>query len=180
MSDNSTSRAALEIALAGAAEAGADTDVFDIRALDLPMYRPGHGSVPAVVHDLASAFHAADGIIWSSPMYHGTVSGSFKNALDWLQVLAGHEPPYLSDKPIGLISMAGGTHALQAINTMEFVVRALRGLAVPLVVPVARSGQAFPTGSPADPALEMQLRALGSEVARLAERMVHRPILANR
>jgi NAD(P)H-dependent FMN reductase len=40
------------------------------------------------------------------------------------------EPPYLHDKVVGLISAAGGTQGLQAINTMEFVVRALRGWAV--------------------------------------------------
>jgi NAD(P)H-dependent FMN reductase len=27
-------------------------------------------------------------MIWSSPTYHGSVSGSFKNALDWLILLA--------------------------------------------------------------------------------------------
>jgi FMN reductase len=50
-------------------------------------------------------------LVWSSPLNHGTVSGAFKNALDWLQLLGDHEPPYLTDKVIGLVSTAGGTHA---------------------------------------------------------------------
>ena len=36
------------------------------------------------------------------------------------------DPPFLHDKVVGLISAAGGTQGLQAINTMEFATRALR------------------------------------------------------
>src|SRR6266542_5271286 len=64
-----------------------------------------------------------------------------KNALDWLHVLGQSDPQYLHDKVIGLISAAGGTQGLQAINTMEFSVRALRGWAVPYVVPVATAAR---------------------------------------
>ena len=52
---------------------------------------------------------------------------SSKNALDWLQPLSQRDPPHLTDKVIGLINTAGGTQGLQAVNTMEFIVRALRG-----------------------------------------------------
>ena len=101
-------------------------------------------------------------------MYHGTVSGAFKNALDWLDLLRDEDPPFLTDKVVGLISTAGGVQGLQAINTMEFVVRALRGMAVPLVAPVARAYRAFDDeGRIRDEAIEHQLQALGREVASL-------------
>ncbi|TDD04290.1 hypothetical protein E1292_19290 [Nonomuraea deserti] len=45
-------------------------------------------------------------MIRSAPRYHGTVSGSFKNALDWFEELAGLDPPFLTDKPVGLIATA--------------------------------------------------------------------------
>jgi FMN reductase len=100
-------------------------------------------------------------------MYHGTISGSFKNALDWLQLLSNRQPPFLTDKVVGLISTAGGVQGLQAVNTMEFVVRSLRGWAVPLVLPIAQAWKAFDDQSNArDPNLQEQLRALGREVAR--------------
>jgi FMN reductase len=120
---------------------------------------------PQAAMDAAETMWRADGLIWSSPLYHGTISGSFKNALDWLQLLAKKEPPFLTDKIVGLISAAGGVQGLQAINTMEFVVRALRGWAVPLMVPVARAYQAFSDGRANDPMVDQQLRALGREVA---------------
>jgi FMN reductase len=74
---------------------------------------------------------------------------------------------------IGLISAAGGTQGLQAINTMEFSVRALRGWAVPYVVPVATAARVFDqAGQIQDQAVELQLKMLGSEVVRVAERFV--------
>jgi FMN reductase len=169
LAEQSNSLAALRIAVDGAASSGADTEVLDIRALELPMYAPDISDPPEAVHALAEAVRHADGLIWSSPMYHGTISGSFKNALDWLQLLAKDDPPYLTDKIIGLISTAGGTQGLQAVNTMEFIVRSLRGWAVPLVIPVPRAWQAFDReGHVRSPEIEQQLRALGAEVARAA------------
>jgi FMN reductase len=87
--------------------------------------------------------------------------------VDWLQLLADRQPPYLTDKVVGLISTAGGVQGLQAVNTMEFVVRALRGWAVPLVLPIAQAWKAFDEhGQARDLQLAEQLRALGREVAR--------------
>ena len=86
-------------------------------------------------------------------------------------MLGKREPPFLHDKVIGLISAAGGTQGLQAINTMEFSVRALRGWAVPYVVPVATAARAFdPEGRIQDQAVELQLTTLGGEVVRVAQR----------
>ena len=131
------------------------------------MYDPAITNPPASVTKLCKAVHEADGLIFSSPMYHGTISGSFKNALDWFQLLGDRKPPYLTDKVVGLISTAGGVQGLQAVNTMEFVVRALRGWAVPLVMPIAQAWKAFDEkGNPVDPQLTEQLHALGREVAR--------------
>jgi len=104
----STSLATLTIGLEGASEAGAATELFDVRSLELPLYNPEIDDAPLEARRLAEAAHDAGGLLWSSPMYHGTVSGSFKNALDWLQLLADRDPPYLTDKVIGLISTAGG------------------------------------------------------------------------
>src|SRR4051812_40453588 len=84
----SNSLAALRVALEGAREAGALTELLDIRELNLPMYAPDLKDVPEPVERLCATIHEGDGLLWSSPLYHGTISGSFKNALDWLQLLS--------------------------------------------------------------------------------------------
>ena len=166
----SRSLAALRVALDGAAEAGATTTLLNLRELDLPMYNPDdEGDPPPAASELIEACSGADGMLWSSPMYQGTISGAFKNALDWLHVLGSREPPYLHDEVVGLISAAGGTQGLQAINTMEFAVRALRGWAVPYVIPVASAFRVFDAaGRVTDEGIELQLRTLGAEVVRVA------------
>src|SRR6267142_6686570 len=123
---------------------------------------------------LIESCYEADGMLWSSPMYQGTISGAFKNALDWLHALGAREPAFLHDEVIGLISAAGGTHGLQAINTMEFAVRALRGWAVPYVIPVASAFRVFDSdGHITDEGIELQLRTLGAEVVRVATRFAN-------
>jgi FMN reductase len=88
-----------------------------------------------------------------------------------MHLLQHRDPPYLHDKVIGLISAAGGTQGLQAINTMEFAVRALRAWAVPYVVPIATAARVFDAdGRVQDAGVERQLRTLGAEVVRVAQR----------
>lgn len=165
----SSSLSALQITLEAAEEAGAETTLFNVRTLNLPWYAPPPAPVPEEAARLADAVCQAQGLLWSSPLYHGTISGVFKNAIDWLHLLSDRDPPYLSYKVVGLISTAGGVQGLQAINTMEFAVRSLRGWAVPLVMPISRSAQVFDAaGHITDARIEAQLRTLGQEVVRAA------------
>ena len=165
----SRSRAALAVALEGAEHQGATTRLLDLRELDLPMYDPDEREPVETATQLMDACYGADGLIWSSPLYQGTISGAFKNALDWLHDLGSRDPPFLHDKVIGLVSASGGTHGLQAINTMEFSVRALRGWAVPYVVPVGTAWRVFGAdGRVEDETVKTQLLTLGTEVVRVA------------
>jgi FMN reductase len=165
------SLAALKLALEGAQRAGAETELLDIRELDLPMYSADTREPPEAATRLIESCYAADGMLWASPLYQGTISGAFKNAVDWLHLLGDRNPPYLTDKVIGLISAAGGTHGLQAIITMEFAARSLRGWSVPYVVPLAAASRVFgEDGQVRDPSVGRQLRTLGAETVRVAEK----------
>jgi FMN reductase len=170
VASGSRSLSALKAALAGAEAAGAASELFDIRAMSLPMFNPKElDTAPGEAFHLADAAYRANGHIWSSPMYHGTISGAFKNALDWLYLLRDRDPPYLADRVIGLVSTAGGVQGLQAVNTMEFVVRSLRGWAVPLVVPVGPVSRLFDEdGNLLDEGARRQLDTLGREVVRVS------------
>ena len=138
----STGLAALKCALQGAENEGATVKCIDISLLNFPMYAEMK-EYPQAILDFVAEIHQADALILSSPLYHGSVSGLMKNVLDWLEILHDKTPPYLAYKPVGLICVAGGAQALQGINSMEQIVRALRGWTVPFVVPVLRSWQVF-------------------------------------
>jgi FMN reductase len=171
MKPGSASLLTLRLALDGALVAGAEVELLDIRELELPMYSPDVEPTPAV-HRLIGSVSAAQGLIWSSPVYHGSVSGAFKNTLDWLELLNNHQPAYLTNKVVGLISTAGGVQGLQAVNAMEFVVRALRGWTVPLTIPLDRAFEAFDAeGHIRDAKLRDRLLLLGAEVTQAAQRL---------
>ncbi len=165
------SLAALKLALASAAAKGAETELLDLGQLDIPLFSSERAKeVPADAQRMCDKVYEADALIWASPLYHGTVSGLFKNAVDWLELLSKQEPKYLTNKFVGLISTAGGTQGLQAINTMEYMVRALRGWTVPLVVPIARAWECFDQDMHLiDEGVKGQLAMLGEELVRCVE-----------
>ena len=110
--ERSYSRAALVAALALAEAQGAATELLDLRELALPIYVPDlpiAGYPPeqqAAIGRLIDSCRRADALIWSSPTYHGTVSGVFKNALDFLELTCDDEPPYLTGRAVGLIAVS--------------------------------------------------------------------------
>ena len=64
--------------------------------------------------------------------------GVFKDALDWLQLLARPEPPFLKQQGSEPHQHRCREQGLQTMKAMEFVARPLRDFAVPLVIPISR------------------------------------------
>jgi FMN reductase len=109
---NSFSAAALRAGLAVAAQLGATTEMLDLRFLNLPLYVPDlpvdslKSAAQDAVGKLIESCRSADVMIWASPTYHGAMSGALKNAIDYMQHLAGDPAPYLQGKAVGIISIA--------------------------------------------------------------------------
>src|SRR5579885_467024 len=110
----STAALALQTALAGAESVGAETRTIDLAQLPLPMF---HGTYELdsytpegreAILTLLNATRAADGLILASPTYHNTISGSLKNALDYMELLKDDRPPRLEGKVVGVISVQLG------------------------------------------------------------------------
>ncbi len=166
---------ALEEALRAAEDAGATTELLDLRELALPMYEPGRPleEYGEGVERLVKSMRGADAMIWSTAAYHGTLAGVTKNALDFAQFLVRDERPYLQDRVVGLIATAGGNMAaVNAANAMTNVVHALRGVAAPLSVPVTQSWRAFDQeGNLRDDGVARRLESLGQLVVEMAEKL---------
>lgn len=171
----STSLAALRVALDAAAAAGARCELFDLNVVRLPMYDAElpRTAIAADAERLLDAVRRADGFLWSSPGYHGTVSGAFKNALDYFQYLSDDVPTYISGKPVGMIATAGGTlAAVQAVTAMIHCANALRGWPVPLAVPIGEVDSVIDAqGNVTSAKFATRLRLLSSEVLRFAATM---------
>jgi FMN reductase len=170
--EGSASLGALRRALAASADAGAGTELLDLRELDLPMYEPGRAleEYGPGVERLVEALRGADGILVSTAAYHGTLAGVTKNALDFAQFLSGGEHPYFDGKVVGLISTAGGEQAgANSTGALVHVVHSLRGVVAPLVVSIPKARQrADGSGEITDDLYGRRLDTLGGLVVDLA------------
>lgn len=85
-----------------------DADTFIEGDINLPLYNGDIESaqgVPSSVQRLADQIAAADAVIISTPEYNKALSGSLKNALDWVSRTKGG--PW-KDKPVAIMSAAAG------------------------------------------------------------------------
>ena len=114
-------------------------EVFRLSEVTLPFFNPSLSGVPGEVNCMLTAFRKADFHIWFTPLYHGSMTGAMKNALDWLELTRTEPIPYLSDKCIGLVSLSDGLQSMQAINAMEAVAKSLRAWTVPFSIPMQKT-----------------------------------------
>jgi FMN reductase len=178
MRPTSRSLVALKETLALAQAQGAETRLLSVLELQLPMYRPDYDSparygaeaAPAIEQLIESA-RWADGMIWASPSYHGSLSGAVKNALDYIQFLANDDPSFLYGKTVAMIATGAG--AIAAVNTLtqlNQVAHALRAQVVPLAVPITGVGRAIEDGKLTDPGFRQRLEMMAKELVALAGR----------
>ena len=173
LSANSTTRRALALALEIAREAGAQTEMLDLRALRLPF-----ASTDWAPHEwpdvekLLSAIRGADGLLWATPEYHGSFSGALKNALD----LAAIED--YDGKVVALLGVAAGQiGAIQALTHLRGIARQLHLWAIPAQLSIAQSYGAFDAnGRLKDPKLAASLHKMSVELVKWSA--VHRAVNA--
>jgi FMN reductase len=168
----SSSEIALRVALDACAREGCETVLLGASAIALPFYDPARANRSALASQLLSTIRKADGLIISSPGYHGGVSGLVKNALDWLEELAHDRRPYLDGLPVGCISVANGAQgSVGTLAALRGVVHTLRGFPTPLGVAVSATPGIFSSGECADAEVRERLAKLGRQVGDFAARL---------
>jgi FMN reductase len=163
---NGYTRAALSVALAGAAGAGAAAQLVDLRDYDLPLCTGGSDiEASPGVRRLRQRITEANGIILATPNYHGTLSGVLKNALDLMSMSE------FEGKVVGLVGVSGGRMGGAAtLNTLRAIGRTLHAWVIPSEAWVYEAATAFAAdGSPQDASSEQRLKEVGRKVARLTQ-----------
>lgn len=165
LNPESATRRALVLALEGAARAGAQTQLLDLRDFHLPFAESGFDA--AEFPDVArfnALVRGSDGLIWATPEYHGSFSGALKNALD-----LGSFPEY-EGKMIALLGTAAGQiGAINALSQLRLVGRQLHAWVLPHQVSIARAYAAFDeSGRLKDETLAASVERLGAETAQWA------------
>jgi FMN reductase len=168
---HSVSRLALTHALGLARARGATTTLLDLPVLNLPMYDPGRGGPDdypaesrAGIQTLIDQTRAADVLLWACPTYHGTVSGIFKNAIDFIELLGDDTPPYLSGRAVGLVSINDS----KTLSAMANSVHELRAWLAPTHIVLNKAG--FDANGAALETANRQLGRLVDELLGFAQR----------
>nr|WP_290227724.1 NADPH-dependent FMN reductase [Trichocoleus desertorum] len=136
---DSHSYQALHVAAERVRSLGAEVEVIDLRTLNLPFCQGGQEEYldyPDVAR-LRQAVQQADGLILSTPEYHGSLSGVLKNALDLLSF------QQLSGKVTGLISVLGGQSNSNALNDLRVIMRWVHAWVIPEQVAIGQAWSAF-------------------------------------
>jgi FMN reductase len=166
----SSSERALQFALSRAMDLGADTEMLVGSGILLPIYAPESPERNAAARHLVAALRRANGIIVSSPGYHGSLSGLIKNALDYAEDMRNDALPYFEGRAVGLIACANGWQATGAtLTALRSIVHALRGWPTPLGVAINTTEQTFATDESANTATLQQLSILARQVVQFAE-----------
>jgi FMN reductase len=148
---NSYSQIALSLAAARVEALGAEMEILDLRAMQLPFC---HGEDEYLdypdVERLRNTVKLADGLILATPEYHGSVSGVLKNALDLMDF------EQLDGKVIGLISVLGGQSNSNALNDLRVIMRWVHAWVIPEQIAVGQAWKAFSDGKILDEKLSQR------------------------
>ena len=171
----SATLSALKFAMNELNSLGAETVIFDIAKFELPIYNPSKTLEEAgeEFKKFLDEIHSADGYIFASPEYHGSVSGAFKNVLDFLEHLAVYEPPYLLNKPAGCIAVGGGeVSGVTTIQTMENIVHNFRAITPYRNVAISSAGKHFDENKElSSEIIKRRIARLANEVYTLAQKL---------
>lgn len=167
----SSSERALVKALDVAEASGARTDLFGGAFLaGLPIYNPHDPHAGPEQMRFLEAISAADGVIVSSPGYHGSLSGVVKNALDTLEGLRDDARPYFDGRAVGCIVSAGGAQASgSTLAAMRSIIHALRGWPTPFGATLGASGLFNDAGEFVDPRDGWQVETVAQQVVDFAK-----------
>ena len=171
----SATERALRLSLAAAEAMGGQTALVAGVDLILPHYTPEAAANDERAQRLIALLRRCHGIIVASPSYHGSVSGTIKNALDYVEELRGDDRVYFDGCAFGCIVCCGGEQAGgQTLAAMRAIAHALRAWPSPLgaVVNTSREKMFGPGGEIASPEARAQLEIVGRQVTEFA-RMSH-------
>ena len=108
---------------------------------DLPVYDRTSNDHPEVKR-LRNLALWADGHVWISPEQHGTMTGVFKNQVDWIPLSDGAVRPS-QGRTVALMQVSGGSQSFNAVNQMRILGRWMRMFVIPNQSSVAKAWKEF-------------------------------------
>jgi len=108
---------------------------------DLPLFDRQSDDHPEVqkLRDLSIWSEAH---VWCCPEQHGTMTGVFKNQIDWIPLSAGAVRPS-QGRTLALLQVSGGSQSFNVVNAMRILGRWMRMVTIPNQSSVPKAWQEF-------------------------------------
>lgn len=171
--EGSFNKKLIKIAVQGAIAAGADVTLVDLRDFHMPLYDGDletKAGIPENARKLRTLMAEQDGFLIASPEYNSSISGHFKNAIDWvsrpekdvasLLAFRGKCAAIMSASPGQLGGLRGLVH-LRAILENIFV------MLIPEQVTIKSAQDAFAENELKDPKEQTAVLGLGEKLTKL-------------
>ncbi len=175
---DSWNRKVLEVAVAGARDAGANVTVANLADYAMPIYNAdwhAENGVPPTMRELRKLMMAANGLLIASPEYNASLTPLLKNTIDWLSQDVGKEKDENGNAPFegkigGLMGASnGGFGTIRALPHVSYILSNLGVFMLPVVAVPGVAKSFDENGVMTNERAKKMLSGLG---ARLAQTIV--------
>lgn len=168
----------LKTAVFGAREAGAEVSVIDLKDYPMPLYDGDleeKEGIPENGKKLKELFNTHHALLLALPEYNSSMTGVFKNTIDWVSRTEKGEIPLqcFVGKVAGLISASiGGYGGMRGLVHARAMLENINVLVMPDQVCVSRATEAFDEyGNLKDEKLKKSIEKLGANLVDLTLRV---------